>query len=128
MANILLSDLISSASGVISRRRLSDGSVKSLVINKHGRMYSIVRRPRPNLSDKERHQQLRFAAVSAAIAILRREYGYTFLHGTLKPAFRELQQLYDGISSQHKTPSAETLASVYNYNANITAQQDEKRQ
>lgn len=115
MAKITLPDFIKSASGSISKRRYSDGTVKNIIITKRGTMYESVYRPRTTFSAQEQQRRLRFGMLNKTFPIIRRELRLATDPETRKRVYASLGSIYDRLAKAGKVITPEILASLYAY-------------
>lgn len=115
MAQIVLNDLIKSASGVISRKRLPDGTVRSIVVNKRGRMYETTYRPRTKISPVENACRKRFGILCSAFAIAKKELHLPADPETRKRTFVVMGDIFDRMLAHGKLATPEHLATMYAY-------------
>jgi len=115
MARIELNHLISSASGVISRRRMSDGTVQSIVVNKRGRMYQTTYRPKTVVPPAEKARRQKFGVISSAFAMAQKELQLPADPETRKKAYAVMGGIFDRMAAHGKTATAEQLATMYAY-------------
>lgn len=116
MARVELSPLIKSMSGIISRRKLSDGTTVSYVVTKKNRLYVHTTRPRTTaLTPIEITKRNRFTIVSKAVTIVRKEMAMDASPGTIKHLWASIGALYDRIQNNGKTITPERLAEIYAY-------------
>lgn len=113
MAKVTLPDFIKSASGSISKKRYSDGTVKNIVITKKGTMYESTYHPRTKISEKEQQGQSRFAMLNKAFPIVRQELHLATDPATRKHVYAALGSIYDKVTKAGKVITPEILASLY---------------
>ena len=115
MAKITLPDFIKTASGSISKKRYSDGTVKNLIITKRGTMYESTYRPRTKMSEKEKQGKSRFAMLNKAFPVVRQELRLPTDPDTRKRIYAALDSIYDRLTKAGKVITPEILASLYAY-------------
>jgi hypothetical protein len=115
MAKVIFPDFIQSASGIISRKRMADGSVRSLVVTKKGTLYETTFRQRTCISPEEKAQRARFGTICSAFAIAQKELHIPSDPETRKRAYAVMGGIYDRMATNHKIASPKALASVYAY-------------
>lgn len=113
MAKVEFPDFIKSASGTISRKRLPDGSIRSIVVNKHGRMYETTYHPRTKISPEERARRKKFGVISSAFAFVQREMEIESDPTTRRRIYGIMGGIYDRMVGNGKEPNAKMIASSY---------------
>jgi len=115
MAKVVFPDFIKSASGIISRKRMADGTIRSLVINKRGTMYEATFHRRTQIQEKEKANRVKFGIVSSACTIVRREMKLQTDPATRKQLFAAIGGIYDQLVAHGKTVTPEKIAELYAY-------------
>lgn len=115
MAKVEFPDFIKSASGTISRRKLADGSIRSIVINKRGTMYETTYHPRTNISPEERARRKKFGVISGAFAAIQCEIEISADPDTRRRIYAIMGGIYDRMTANGKDPNAKMIASSYVY-------------
>lgn len=112
---VKFNDLIKSMSGTISRKRLPDGGVRSLVVRKDGTMYETTYYPPRKISAAVTARRIKFGTVCKAYAIIQKEKSLSSDPATRKQVYAALGAIYDKLLSQGKEVTAEKLAANYAY-------------
>jgi len=112
---VKFNDLIKSMSGTISRKRLPDGSVRSLVVRKDGTMYETTYYPPKKVSVAVAARRVKFGMVCKAYAIIQKEKSLCSDPDSRKLIHQALNDIYDLMHKQKKVISPEKLAANYAY-------------
>ena len=115
MARVEFNDLIRSASGVISRRRMPDGTVHSIVVNKRGTLYETTYHPRTKISPEEIARRRKFGIICSAVAIVQKELHLPSDPETRKRVYAVMGDMYDKMLAHDKIATPESLATMYAY-------------
>ena len=103
-------------SGTIARRKLSDGTTVAYVVTRKNRLYMHAARPRTTaLTQNELKKRTRFGIVSKAVTLVRKELTLDASPATVKHLWTTVGTLYDFLSRNGKTVTAERLAEMYAY-------------
>lgn len=112
---VKFNDLIKSMSGTISRKRLPDGGVRSLVLRKDGTMYETTYYPPKKVSVAVAARRVKFGTVCKAYAIIQKEKSLCTDPDSRKLIHQALNDIYDLMHKQKKVISPEKLAANYAY-------------
>lgn len=115
MAKVKFPDFIKSASGTISRKRMADGSIRSLVVTKNGTMYETTYRRRTSVSPEEKAWRSKFGTICSAFAAVQKELHLPSDPDTRKKVYSSLGSIYDRLTKTGKVVTPEILASLYAY-------------